>query len=313
MCELVLNFIKEEEGFKFIKESVKFCATITTAMIFRMCKKGDLDGVKRYVRFGGDINVKNSKGFSLLHVASYYYRSWIVNYLLCEGFDVNTLSKCGKTALHSVLSKEKRSKLVLEHNTTKWGSDYTSHLKSRTIECLVHYGVNINKRDNFGVTALHTLCFVIDRDTHTHLSYLLENGADINVRDNNGATLLHYFCKNARYCGVNVTLDLFLKNGADVNVVDNNGSTALHYAATNSYFEKVFSYFHERIGFLHDRTDVCGNTPIHVICMHHDYDTICKTIDISQVNFHTKNKNGSIAFDFLYKKGDSDSYKLYSK
>ena len=66
------------------------------------------------------------------------------------------------------------------------------------IEVSTKYGIDLNARDNDGITALHWACQ--EPDTQETVKIMIElstkYGIDLNVRDNNGKTPLHYACWN---------------------------------------------------------------------------------------------------------------------
>ena len=290
------------------------CAKLSSINIFKACEQGDLESVKIYVSLGKNVNVANSKGFTPLHIASFHFHHEIVHFLLKNGANVNAISKCGKTALHSACQNVLSPKMLEDKNICYYGVHSSPFNKIETIEWLLISGVYVNKHDNNGVTALHMLCACNDFcDLRKAFHLFVKYGADLNTRDNRGATPLHYLCKNENIFTCWEYFEMLFDNGANINAVDDYGLTALHYAATNSDFEHLFSDILNKLKSLRDVVDLNGNTFLHVACMYHSHDTICKTIDISQVNFHTRNKKGSTAFFFLYKNGDSSSYEVYNQ
>jgi ankyrin repeat protein len=53
----------------------------------------------------------------------------------------------------------------------------------------IHKGVDLNKKDIFGATALH---YAVAEKHQAIVALLLENGADVAVQDKDGKTALHY-------------------------------------------------------------------------------------------------------------------------
>jgi len=63
---------------------------------------GDLDAVKGHLSRGADINQRNEKGETLLHIAAFFAHPEVVQFLLDKGVDPTIKSKKGQTALNYV-------------------------------------------------------------------------------------------------------------------------------------------------------------------------------------------------------------------
>jgi uncharacterized protein len=144
-------------------------------------------------------------------------------------------------------------------------------------------GIDINKRDQEGNTALYYACqkgyrdivaLLLDNDADAScinnrsesplhaaarsgnkeiLGKLLQKGADINVTDNEGRTPLICLLDNKR-----TDAALFLMDqGADTEVADASGHKAIDYATAHGLREVV-----ARLSCGNDR-DARGNTPLH--------------------------------------------------
>lgn len=103
-------------------------------------------------------------------------------------------------------------------------------LQKTVIETVVSLGIDLNKKNNDGNTAL--LDSINHYDTEASLRFaklLIENKADANALDKDGNTLLlsaasHYDDRKVGF------VEFLVKNGADVNKVNNKKQTALHIA-----------------------------------------------------------------------------------
>ena len=58
-----------------------------------------------------------------------------------------------------------------------------------TIVVLLHYGADINAKDENGLTPLH---YAVRRNDQEVVKVLLNEGANVNVKDNDGLTPLHF-------------------------------------------------------------------------------------------------------------------------
>ena len=100
------------------------------------------------------------------------------------------------------------------------GSAFNGHLD--VTKYLISQGAEVNRGDNDGWTALHSLLL---RRGHLDVTkYLISQGAEVNKGDNDGMTALHSAASRGH---LDVTRYL-ISQGAEVNKGDNDGKTALH-------------------------------------------------------------------------------------
>ena len=98
----------------------------------------------------------------------------------------------------------------------------------RRIKDLLSEGVDINSKDNGGLSAL--MLSSADSNTTSNIEtvkFLLKNGADPNLQDNDGWTALMLSSGYSDTDSNIETVKLLLENGADPNLQDNDGLTAL--------------------------------------------------------------------------------------
>jgi ankyrin repeat protein len=94
-------------------------------------------------------------------------------------------------------------------------------ISKEMVELLITYGANINARNLYGRTPLHSLAsYQNGRDM---VELLISKGADVNVIDNQNSTPLH----RAVDLGRIDTVKLLLSSGADINQKNNYGLTPL--------------------------------------------------------------------------------------
>ncbi|XP_046549616.1 ankyrin repeat domain-containing protein 7-like [Haliotis rubra] len=100
----------------------------------------------------------------------------------------------------------------------------TEEMKAITL--LIQKGLDVNKADKHGQTALHLLCQRSRVDVRT-VNLLIQNGADVNLADRAENTPVHYICQR-KEADVS-TLYLLTERKVDDTLQDRYGRTALHH------------------------------------------------------------------------------------
>jgi ankyrin repeat protein len=179
----------------------------------------------------------DEKGESLLHKAAKSKSSFLFNYLVRQGADLNLKCNFSLTPFHimsryysleliediELLIKNKRLDIELESN---YGSNALifaceSNLINN-VNILLKNGANINHMSRDG-NALH----IASQNNFIDLARkLIENGIDINAISPFGKTALHYACE-IHYFDM---AELLVNNNADISIKDKNGKTALDIA-----------------------------------------------------------------------------------
>ena len=116
-------------------------------------------------------------------------------------------------------------------NTIENGAIHCSRSKECT-ELLMREGVDVNLKDNCGMTPLH---YAVHHKSIGCIMSLILAGADVNVKEHHGLTPLHsailnYRSTDSAVCGSEGCVKLLLEAGADVNIFSCS-DTALHYTA----------------------------------------------------------------------------------
>ncbi|KAF5269721.1 hypothetical protein FQA39_LY08644 [Lamprigera yunnana] len=93
--------------------------------------------------------------------------------------------------------------------------------KLPVVECLLHYGADVNSMSDTGSTPVRSACFMTHVDV---VHYLVKYGADINRPNYNGGTCLINSVQSVVLC------KFLIEHGAVVNAYDIQSKTALHYA-----------------------------------------------------------------------------------
>lgn len=194
---------------------------------------GYSDFIRHFLRHSDcpDINKKNKKGETPLHIACKNKHVRIVECLLKCKAARDIKDKANKTALH--FGCETGDIRIVKYLT---GSDT----------------ISINEKDVKGMTPIHIAC---EKGHHDVIKYLIEKKAKIDVADKIDRTPLHYACTH-RMCDI---VEVLISNNACVNKVDKKGSTPLHIARECKNDEVVKILVNLKAD-LHSKTKL-GQTP----------------------------------------------------
>ena len=162
--------IKNKPINKFLILSLTVLATACTSTIrnpdsLSAALDRDLEGVKKSIQNGNDINAKNIYGETPLMHASGHGDIRIVRYLVENGADIHIEDSNGNCAL-----------------------TYAAYNGSAdTVTYLLSVGADVNAKNNFGATPL---MYALLAFRHKAISILLERGADPNIQTKSGLTSL---------------------------------------------------------------------------------------------------------------------------
>jgi uncharacterized protein len=171
--------------------------------LFKAAKNGDIATITSYIESGGDIEVKNVDGDTLLWIAFENNHDALVKILIKAGANIHARTKHSNftvTIMAAAMGDLKSIKFFLEH-----GAD-------------IHdYG-----GDNPDGALLIQACYYGHYET---VKFLLEHGADINEVDGFDRTSLHL----ARYNEDDRMADLLLKYNPDLTIEDEWGTKAMEH------------------------------------------------------------------------------------
>ncbi|KAM3076481.1 hypothetical protein ACMFMG_007293 [Clarireedia jacksonii] len=174
--------------------------------------------LKLLVAHGGDVNIKDAKGNTPLHIftqnqpsASTCVRNRALNALLSLGANVNSQNDLDETCLHTICI-----------------SGYRSGEESTYVSTIVDAGINLELRNRQGMTVLLQAVMVGESLVEVLLKH--KRKPDISARTwVGGKSVLHLACHSINPSKM---IKLLVNHGADLNWVDSYGNTLLHEAAS---------------------------------------------------------------------------------
>ncbi len=181
------------------------------------CKYGQWEIVKLLMAAGADDTLKNAKGETPAHCACA-----LTNQILGDGLtsqqrlnvlnELKNLDLPGENGMTPLMQIQ-----LLNHSTAK-----------ELLPMLIKRGVDVNRTDNNGMTAL---MYAADHSNKDTIKVLIQAGADINQTDNEGNAALYYSLDSgdaglARY---------LIKKGANYNQPNNQGKTPVQIAVEKGF------------------------------------------------------------------------------
>ena len=202
--------------------------------MFRLKESNDPARLYTVLRkYNARINITDEDGWTPLHRLC---RGWtpvdpeLVRAMVRDGADVNARDKKGETPLHLVTDRALAQALIDAGAdiTARERFSYTPlHIacmddKEEIIECLIHAKADVNALGDDGVTPLHLA------RSAAAVKLLVQNGADLNAQNKEGDTALMVRAANSN--SDVILIQALLDAGADPNIKNKWGKTALQYA-----------------------------------------------------------------------------------
>ncbi|MCQ2574108.1 MAG: ankyrin repeat domain-containing protein [Treponema sp.] len=190
---------------------------------------------------GADPNLQDSSGSTPLHEAVRYGNIDVIKMLVNGNVknkndfhcNVNALNNLGKSPIMVIMPKDKMEEIY---------------------DILIEQGADLNIKDSFGDTLLHTATMM--HAPSTILSKLVEGGADVNVKNKEGVTPFEIAIQhNSREM-----TKFYAEHDADIHTKDTHGISPLSLAleAERDLFEMIISKKNAQ------SQNSEGNTPLHV-------------------------------------------------
>jgi ankyrin repeat protein len=175
--------------------------------------KGHLQAVRYLLRYGVDVNVRDSANDTPVLLASWKGHCGVIRCLLEHGADVDLRDQFHNAPLNLA---------------ALWG-----HVDA--VRLLLDHNANVHSQGFLGQTALHRAITRIGQpgDSIRVVRLLLEHGANPNTRDTEHQTPLHTLLSQAPD-----KLDVFrilVEHGADVDAEDRDGRTSLQVSLERGY------------------------------------------------------------------------------
>ena len=203
--------------------------------IFGAAHIGDLASVKTFLEEGVDVNVRDQRRQTALHIAAREGHKEVVEFLLDHGADVNAGMNLNRTAAGLAMDNDHND--IAELLISKGADISPLHLaismkdeaKARS---LIEGGADVNKQTPKGTTPLNR---AVGKGLKDIAELLIGHGADVNAGHFWGWTPLH----SAAEEGHKDLVELLITKGANVNAKDEDGVTPLQYAKIEGHTEIV--------------------------------------------------------------------------
>merc|ERR1719419_266069 len=223
--------------------------------------------IKELLEKGADVHAKDDGGKMAIHWAAYDERSVCADILISNGADINAQDDNGMTPLSCACDSgsPEVAKLLISHGADLHQTDFEDDQTPLFFACgrnnppeklkeliaiLVSSGAEVNARDVFKSTPLHTAAY---HGVSAAVESLISHGADVHAvegvgctggtSDFHGMTPILYaaygsFWSAFRSDRSNLeSIGVLLSHGADVNAVTEEGLTPLHIICLNGHWQ----------------------------------------------------------------------------
>jgi ankyrin repeat protein len=158
--------------------------------IFESIFKGDLNTLKSYIENGGDVNLSNDSGYTLINMSALMKRVEIVNFLKQKGAETDFITD---VAIGDLISVEKYLEEGYNVNTiNKQGHQafmIAAHQGNiEMAKLLIKYKSDINAQHK--VSGNTALIAAIDQGQNDMVKFLIDCKVNLNVKNNSGKSAL---------------------------------------------------------------------------------------------------------------------------
>lgn len=231
-----------EAALEYIKVGeicIKSCLDSNDSLntLFSYIEDGDLEAVKGISDFGYssdillchplcscdkckntmifNINTRNDKGCTLLHIACLYGQAHIIDYFISKKINVNAMDYSESSPLHYAALRGHQNAVLL----------------------LLHANANVKSSDSDGNTPLHLAANNGHENCVKAILYFVEQRGgyiDVNFKNNLGDTALHFAAK----WGYEGIVSILLQYGADIGILNKRNQSVFH-VAHNDYLTQL--------------------------------------------------------------------------
>lgn len=243
--------------------------------LVKATKNGDLEKVSELLALGADLftTVGDSDKRNLLHHASQYGHSEIIEFLIQKGIEVNSLDKRGRTSLYLACY------------------DY----KIESVKILISNGAEINLSGDYNPLDMASSNSYYGTEI---VEFLLENNADVNlVCRGTRVTPLMGALHQKKTCA----LKLLLKSGANTNHIDANGDAPLGRVAEHNFPEHISLLLDFKATINYQNFQ--GNSALH-LATERENKNVMDILIKRGIKTNLINKNGETAADIAKKKNN---------
>ncbi len=189
-------------------------------------------------------------------------------------------------AVIALLKAGAKFDILTDKHTTLLHFAAKSECSYDALASLVHAGIPVNYKNDFGDTPLH---YAANYLSPNQVGYLVRLGADIKLVSNTGKDALHMAAgKN----NAGDTVVALLKSGADTETIDNDGRTALHIATLYKHPESIEPLLKGGADIAHG--DSHQNTALH-LASKNNYVEIVQLLVKAGAPLEARNQTGATA------------------
>ena len=189
-----------------------------------------------------------------------------------------------------------------ERGETKLHIAVNGYPKIKYIKALIQAGADVNVKDKYGKTPLHSALTSESPFDANITDILIIAGADVNVKDKYGETPLHFAAKHRDTEVTTILLNAGANVNDQTNVKENTwiGWTSLHFAACCNKNPEIITILIQAGGDINAQTKE-GNTPLHIAAKSNINHHITIALIDSGANINAINKYHEDRHGIFYK------------